>query len=65
MEIAYCVKFGGVNSIKKLTLKIDVPAMSLQSVRRAIIFEFRTDTSWKFRRNEEIPGFAFSHSQYN
>lgn len=62
MEIAGCVKFGGVNNIRKLTLKIDVTAMSLESVRRAITFGFMTDTSWKFRRNEEIPGFAVSHS---
>lgn len=62
MEIADCVKFGDVNNIKKLTLKIDVTAMSLQSVRRAITFGFMTDTSWKFRRKEEIPGFAIDHS---
>lgn len=64
MEVADCVEFGGVN-IKKLTLIIDVRAMSLQSVRRAIICGLMTDTSWKFRRNEEVARFAVSHSLYN
>lgn len=61
MEIADCVKFGDVNNIKKLTLKIDVTAMSLQSVRRTITFGFMTGTSWKFRRKEEKPEFAVDH----
>lgn len=40
VEMADCVKFGDVNNIKKLTLKVHVTAMSLQSVRRAITWVY-------------------------